>query len=101
MCAFQPPSMTSVNGTVTAQYIQKLGESVGPRSDDEEKSNIDVLNMDYYMSAKIFQFSTSHGSNEKRYSPVRTAISIAGRKTIPRTASAVMEELSLFAAFAI
>jgi len=53
--------MTSVNGTVTAQYIQKLGESVGPRSDDEEKSNIDVLNMDYYMSAKIFQFSTSHG----------------------------------------
>jgi hypothetical protein len=42
----------SVKGTVTAQYIQKLDESLGPRPDDGAKSNMDMLNIDYQMLAR-------------------------------------------------
>ena len=92
-----------VRGTVTAQKIQKFDDTTplwglgGTEGDsDIEKSNIDILNMDYVSSvlANSYKWRLLLGS-------VRTATSVAGRKMIPRTAIVAIDELSNFAALAI
>lgn len=58
-----------------------------------------MLNIDYQKLAKEhFKFPYV---KEQGFRLMRIAMSIAGKKIIPSTASAVMEELSLLAAFAI
>jgi len=87
---------------VTAQKIQKFGDILTESLDPEdEKSNIDMLNIDYDSSQDIYNLYAEDERQGEGTELERTATSIAGRKIVPSIAIAVMEELSFFAAFAI
>ena len=94
--AFQILKRTSANGTATTQYIQKLGKSLGPWSAAGEK--VEHRHVKHGLSCQeAFQFP--YVNETAIFVLKHTAMSISGSKLIPSTASAVMEELSLFAAF--
>ena len=63
---FQMASTAKVRGMVTAQNIQKFGDTVAEPVDvDEEKSNIDMLNIDYDLDENVCNVYAERPKHEK------------------------------------
>jgi len=95
---------------VTAQEIQKVDATIpdsdlvspGKAEEEEvEKSNIDMLNIDYVQNRSACCCRWSRELDKEYNGNLLTATSIAGRNMIPSTAMVAMDELSNFAALAI